>query len=68
MSLKAFHIVFVVMAILLTLFCGVWLLCQYASSRDAALLAPAVVSLLACGALACYGKSVLRKLKHIHYL
>jgi hypothetical protein len=68
MSLKAFHIVFVVMSILLTLFCGVLLVWQYASTRETALLAPGIVSLACCGGLVCYGKSVLRKLKHISYL
>ena len=68
MSLKAFHIVFLVMSILLAFFSGIWLLRQYASSRHAQDLDAAVVFLLAGGAMICYGKSVLRKLKHISYL
>ncbi|MGA2175734.1 MAG: hypothetical protein ABSH38_12205 [Verrucomicrobiota bacterium] len=68
MSLKAFHIVFVVMSILLAFFCGIWLLHEYAVEHDTAELAAAVLFLLAGGGLLCYGKSVLRKLKHISYL
>jgi hypothetical protein len=56
------------MSILLAFFSGIWLLRQYASSRHAQDLAAAVVFLLAGGAMICYGKSVLRKLKHISYL
>ncbi len=68
MSLKAFHIVFIVLSIVMAFFCGVWLLREYADSRDAAQLIVGVVLILAGGALICYGKSVLRKLKHISYL
>jgi hypothetical protein len=68
MSLKAFHIVFIALSILLSFFCGVWLLVEYASSRNATFLAVAILFLVAGVALICYGKSVLRKLKHISYL
>ena len=70
MSLKAFHIVFVTLSILLAFFCGVWFLCEYASApgRPASLLAAGIVSFVAGGGLIWYGKSVLRKLKHISYL
>ncbi len=68
MSLKAFHIVFIAMSILLSFFCGIWLLHEYASDRHAALLAAGIVLLLAGLGLIWYGKSVLRKLKHISYL
>jgi len=68
MSLKAFHIVFIALSILLAFFCGVWLLREYASNRHAAYLVAAIVFLLAGGGLIWYGKSVLRKLKHISYL
>jgi hypothetical protein len=68
MSLKSFHIVFVVMSILLAFFCGIWLLHEYASTHNGTELAVGIFSLLAGGGLICYGKSVLRKLKHISYL
>ena len=68
MSLKAFHIVFIAMSILLSFFCGIWLLHEYASDRHAALLAAGIGLLIAGLGLIWYGKSVLRKLKHISYL
>lgn len=68
MSLKAFHIVFIVASILLSFFCGIWLLHEYASDRHAAFLVAGIVFLIAGAGLICYGKSVLRKLKHISYL
>ncbi|MGA2748330.1 MAG: hypothetical protein ABSG59_06095 [Verrucomicrobiota bacterium] len=68
MSLKAFHVVFVALSILMAFFCGVWLLHEYASSGDTTELVVAIVSLLAGVGLICYGKSVLRKLRHISYL
>lgn len=70
MSLKAFHMVFVTLSVLLAFFCGVWFLSQYAAApgRPAALLAAGIGSLLAGAGLICYGKSVARKLKHISYL
>lgn len=68
MSLKSFHIVFVVASILLAFFCGIWLLHDYASSHSGAELAVGIIFLVAGAGLICYGKSVLRKLKHISYL
>jgi hypothetical protein len=68
MSLKTFHIVFIAMSILLAFFCGVWLLQEYAASHQATFLAAAVVFLVVGAGLVWYGKSVLRKLKHISYL
>ncbi len=56
------------MSILLAFFCGIWLLHEYASDHDTPELAAGVLFLLAGGGLICYGKSVLRKLKHISYL
>jgi glucose uptake protein GlcU len=68
MSLKSFHIVFVSASILLAFFCGIWLLHEYASDRNRTELAAGILFLLAGAGLLCYGKSVLRKLKHISYL
>ena len=68
MSLKAFHIVFIALSILLAFFSGIWLLHEYASSRHTAFLVVGILFLLAGVGLIWYGKSVLRKLKHISYL
>ena len=68
MSLKAFHIVFVVASILLAFFLGGWLMHDYFATREVAELVVGVLSVLAGIGLICYGKSILRKLKHISYL
>ncbi len=68
MSLKAFHIVFVAMSVLMAFFCGIWLLREYADTGDATQLVAGILLILAGGALIWYGKSVLRKLKYISYL
>jgi hypothetical protein len=68
MSLKAFHIVFIALSILLAFFCGAWLLNEYFSSHHIVFLIAGIFFILAGGGLICYGKSVLRKLKHISYL
>ncbi|MDB6029038.1 MAG: hypothetical protein JWM68_5261 [Verrucomicrobiales bacterium] len=69
MSLKAFHIVFIVSSILLTLGFGGWCLSNFmepgGSKRD---LAAAVVSLVAAIGLFIYGRYFLKKLKNITYL
>jgi hypothetical protein len=68
MSLKAFHIVFVVASILLAFFFGAWLMHDYFATREVAELVVGILSVLAGIGLICYGKSILRKLKHISYL
>jgi len=68
MSLKAFHIVFIALSILLSFFCGAWLLNEYVSDRHVTYLVAAILFFGAGVGLICYGKSVLRKLKHISYL
>jgi hypothetical protein len=68
MSLKSFHIVFIIASILLAFFCGIWLLHEYGSSRNSTELTVGILFLLTGVGLICYGKSVLSKLKHISYL
>ncbi|HEY3863597.1 MAG TPA: hypothetical protein VGO59_17105 [Verrucomicrobiae bacterium] len=68
MSLKAFHIVFIILSILLSLFCAGWFAHEFASNHDPVFLVAAIVLLGAVVGLIFYGKSVLRKLKHISYL
>ncbi|HEX3626666.1 MAG TPA: hypothetical protein VH280_14725, partial [Verrucomicrobiae bacterium] len=64
----AFHIVFVAASILLAFGCGVLLLHDYAASHDRPELVLGVLFLIAGVGLLYYGKTVLRKLKHISYL
>lgn len=68
MSLKAFHVVFVSVCILLTLVVSSWCFGNYrdgASPRD---LVWGCVSLVVGGGLAVYGRIFLRKFKDISYL
>ncbi len=68
MSLKAFHIVFVICVVLLAFFFGGWLLHQYSVTGEPADLVGAILSILCGLGMIWYGRAVLRKLKHIGYL
>ena len=68
MSLKAFHIVFVVASTLLALGFAAWSFREYANARGALELVFGIGSLLAAVGLMAYGKYFLKKLKHISYL
>jgi hypothetical protein len=68
MSLKAFHIVFIVFSILLAFGFGIWSIAQYAGAGRASDLVFGVVSLAAGVGLIFYGKYVLKKLKDISFL
>lgn len=68
MSLKAFHVVFVSVCILLTLVVSSWCFGNYRDGGAARDLAWGVASLLAGSGLAVYGKIFLRKFKNISYL
>lgn len=68
MSLKAFHIVFVIFCVALALGFGVWAIGEYRGSGDTVSLVIGVGSL--CGAVGAvvYGRWFLRKLKDVSYL
>jgi hypothetical protein len=69
MSLKAFHIVFVIASTLLCLVFGGWLLNEYfRGGAPVSYLVFGIVSFLLGGGLVWYGKYFLKKLKHISYL
>lgn len=68
MSLKAFHIFFIAVSILLAVGFGVWEVVEYADSGAAGRLIAALLSFLVAVALIVYGVRFLRKLKHIGYL
>ncbi len=69
MSLKAFHILFILAATLLSLFFGTWSIRHYRVG-DASLfeLILGIASLGLSVLLIGYGRYFLRKLKHISYL
>jgi hypothetical protein len=69
MSLKAFHILFVIASTTLTLGFGFWCVRHFARGDGSSVeLGLGVASLLLSAGLVCYGKYFLRKLKHISYL
>ena len=66
MSLKAFHIVFIIASILLTLFFGFWCLYQWRYlGQGTAYTWTGLASLLAAVGLVNYLRSVLKKLKNV---
>ncbi|HUR47548.1 MAG TPA: hypothetical protein VMZ27_16820 [Candidatus Saccharimonadales bacterium] len=68
MSLKALHIVFVTVSILLCVGVGVWSLVRYFDEPRAVDLIFGIGSLAAAVGLGFYGRYVLKKLKNISYL
>jgi len=64
MSLKAFHVLFVTVATLLTLGFGVWSL----RVREAGYLSLGVISMAVAAGLVIYGVWFLRKMKGVSYL
>jgi hypothetical protein len=68
MSLKAFHLVFVTVSVLLCLGLGGWWIWEWQSGRVDAGLWYGMGWLLAGSGLVWYGRRVLRKLKGISYL
>lgn len=68
MSLKSFHVFFIVSAFLLSVFLGGWSLNEYVTgARRIADLALGLFSLVAALVLLVYGRYFLRKLRNIDY-
>ena len=68
MSLKAFHIIFVTLSMLLTGGFTFWAILQYRSNGDVSLLVGGVISGLLFVGMGVYGRWFLRKLKNESYL
>ena len=68
MSLKAFHIVFVVFSALLAFGFSAWSLALYSSTGNSNTLIVAFLSLFAGSGLIFYGIRFLKKLKHVSFL
>ena len=68
MSLKAFHIVFVVFSALFAFGFAAWSLSLYSSGGNASTLIVAAFSLFAGIGLIFYGIRFLKKLKHVSFL
>ncbi len=68
MSLKAFHIFFIIVSTLLAVAFGVWALDDFGRSGSWAHLTLGLGSFIASGVLVWYGVWFLRKLRHVGYL
>lgn len=68
MSLKAFHVVFIIASILLAFGVGAWELNAYRDGGRMFDLIFGSCSVLAGAGLIVYGRYFLRKLRHISYL
>ncbi|HKR65337.1 MAG TPA: hypothetical protein VJZ00_16515 [Thermoanaerobaculia bacterium] len=65
MSLRIFHIIFVIVTIALSLFVTLWGIREFAQQRSTGALALAIVFLLTAVALTVYGRKVYVKLKEL---
>ena len=68
MSLKTFHLVFIVASILLGLGVGVWGIREYQAKGEIGALILGIIFLVMGGVLFVYGRRMLKKTKHIGYL
>lgn len=68
MSLKAFHIVFVIVSILCLFGFGFWAVNAYFSSGEALTLGMGIASFVGCGVMVVYGRWFLKKLRGWSYL
>jgi hypothetical protein len=68
MSLKAFHLIFIIISIFFTLIFGVWAVANHSSSGETAELVVGIISLVGTVGLSVYLRYFLKKLKHVSYL
>ncbi|RMD93559.1 MAG: hypothetical protein D6814_15490 [Calditrichaeota bacterium] len=68
MSLKAFHIIFIAVSILLAIGFGIWCMRAYSAASNSIYLAGSVLSLLFAVGLILYGIWFLKKLKKVNNL
>ena len=68
MSLKALHVVFVVVSTLLAAGFGIWAFGQYQSGAGTGYLLTAGGSVVVAASLVVYGRWFLKKLKDVSYL
>jgi hypothetical protein len=65
MSLRAFHLLFIALSVVLAAFVAAWAVGQYRLEHEAMYAMAAVASLAAGGALAAYGAAFQRKTKNL---
>ncbi|HEX7153326.1 MAG TPA: hypothetical protein VF618_17705 [Thermoanaerobaculia bacterium] len=65
MSLRVFHILFVIVCVALAVFVGAWGIAQYTRAGSTSGLALGIIFLVSAAALVVYGVKVFRKLKEV---
>ena len=65
MSLRAFHLLFIGLSVVLAAFCGAWAIGQYRAEPRMSLMVAAILSLVAAGGLAVYGTAFQRKTRRL---
>jgi hypothetical protein len=65
MSLRIFHVIFIVASVVLSLFVAVWAVREYQTTGSTGALALGGVFLLAGGAMVEYGRRWFKKLKEL---
>ena len=65
MSLRAFHLFFIALAIVLAAFCGAWAIGQYRATSGAVFVVTAVGALAGALGLAAYGAAFQRKTRNL---
>ena len=65
MSLRAFHLLFIALSIILAAFCAAWAASQYRDGHQVVFLGTAVASLVAAAGLAVYGAAFQRKTRNL---
>jgi hypothetical protein len=65
MSLRAFHLLFIALSIVLAAFLAAWAMAQYQTGREMSYLAASAGSILTAAALAVYGVAFQRKTKNL---
>ena len=65
MSLRAFHLFFIALAIILAAFCGAWAIGQYRATSGAVFVVTAVGAIAGAVGLAAYAAAFQRKTKNL---
>jgi hypothetical protein len=65
MSLRAFHLLFIAMSVVLAAFCAAWAVGQYRAGHGAMFMMTAVGSIVVAGGLAAYGTAFQRKTRNL---
>jgi hypothetical protein len=64
MSLRAFHLLFIGLSVVMCAFCAAWAFGAYRAAHQVGTLVAAILSLVACAGLAAYGTAFQRKTRH----